>query len=259
MARRAKTCRPPGWRCAPAPWGRTPNSPLPASSPPSSTSTPPGCRNTTSEIVASKFTSRAIFYWKYQQFSVSELPMAVGVLAMVPARASGVMFSLDPQAPEDGPRLNQLGLGPGPVRGGRRHLPGPLRGEPPGGLPHQRAAGDAKSPRPWSASPEAGWRKWPCLRNRAAPLPSPTPGPDPGGDRPGPGGAFRRAPGHRMDRGRGGQPRDPPVPAPQGEHPGLCRRPPGAPGGTGGAAAPQLRRPGGGRRRGRPGPPLPPR
>jgi pyruvate,water dikinase len=52
------------------------------------------------EIVASKFTSRAIFYWKYRQFSINELPMAVGVLAMVPARASGVMFSLDPQAPE---------------------------------------------------------------------------------------------------------------------------------------------------------------
>jgi pyruvate, water dikinase len=53
------------------------------------------------EIVASKFTSRAIFYWKYQQFSVNALPMAVGVLAMVPARASGVMFSMDPHAPQD--------------------------------------------------------------------------------------------------------------------------------------------------------------
>lgn len=52
------------------------------------------------EIIASKFTPRAIFYWKYQQFSVNQLPMAVGVLAMVPARASGVMFSIDPHAPE---------------------------------------------------------------------------------------------------------------------------------------------------------------
>ena len=52
------------------------------------------------EIVASKFTARAIFYWKYRQFSINELPMAVGVLAMVPARASGVMFSVDPQAPQ---------------------------------------------------------------------------------------------------------------------------------------------------------------
>ena len=52
------------------------------------------------EIVASKFTARAIFYWKYRNFSINELPMAVGCLAMVPARASGVMFSLDPHAPE---------------------------------------------------------------------------------------------------------------------------------------------------------------
>jgi pyruvate,water dikinase len=52
------------------------------------------------EVVASKFTSRAIFYWKYKNFSLNELPMAVGCLAMVPAEASGVMFSLDPHAPE---------------------------------------------------------------------------------------------------------------------------------------------------------------
>lgn len=52
------------------------------------------------EIIASKFTSRAIFYWKYQQFSADELPMAVGCVTMIPAKASGVMFSLDPHAPE---------------------------------------------------------------------------------------------------------------------------------------------------------------
>ena len=52
------------------------------------------------EVVASKFTSRAIFYWKYKNFSLDELPMAVGCLEMVPAKASGVMFSLDPHAPE---------------------------------------------------------------------------------------------------------------------------------------------------------------
>ncbi len=52
------------------------------------------------EVVASKFTSQAIFYWKYKNFSLNELPMAVGCLEMVPAQASGVMFSLDPHAPE---------------------------------------------------------------------------------------------------------------------------------------------------------------
>ena len=71
------------------------------------------------QIVASKFTSQAIFYWKYQHFSVSELPMAVGVLAMVPARASGVMFSQDPQAPEaDHVLISSVwGLGPYAVDG----------------------------------------------------------------------------------------------------------------------------------------------
>ena len=70
-------------------------------------------------IIASKFTSRAIFYWKYQHFSASELPMAVGVLAMVPARASGVMFSQDPQAPESDRVLitSVWGLGPYAVDG----------------------------------------------------------------------------------------------------------------------------------------------
>jgi pyruvate, water dikinase len=51
------------------------------------------------KIVASKFTSRAIYYWKHHDFSVQSLPMAVGVLAMVPAKASGVMFSVDPHDP----------------------------------------------------------------------------------------------------------------------------------------------------------------
>jgi len=52
-------------------------------------------------VVASKFTPQAIFYWKYRGFSLHELPMAVGCLEMVAARASGVMFSLNPQAPAE--------------------------------------------------------------------------------------------------------------------------------------------------------------
>ncbi len=65
------------------------------------------------KIVASKFTSRAIFYWKHYNFSVQTLPMAVGVLAMVPAKASGVMFSVDPHDPaSDGVIINAIwGLG----------------------------------------------------------------------------------------------------------------------------------------------------
>lgn len=52
------------------------------------------------KIISSKFTSRAIFYWKHNKFTIQTLPMAVGVLAMVPAKASGVMFSRDPREPD---------------------------------------------------------------------------------------------------------------------------------------------------------------
>ena len=52
------------------------------------------------EVVASKFRPRAVFYWKYRDFSLGELPMAVGCVTMVPARASGIMFSRDPHEPE---------------------------------------------------------------------------------------------------------------------------------------------------------------
>lgn len=51
------------------------------------------------EVVASKFRPRAVYYWKYRQFSLSELPMAVGCLVMVPAQVSGIMFSRDPHEP----------------------------------------------------------------------------------------------------------------------------------------------------------------
>jgi pyruvate,water dikinase len=71
------------------------------------------------EVVAGKFSSQAIFYWKYQGFSVNEVPMAVGCVVMVPARASGVMFSLDPHAPEEQTVLisGVWGLGPYAVSG----------------------------------------------------------------------------------------------------------------------------------------------
>ncbi len=52
------------------------------------------------EVVASKFRPRAVFYWKYREFSLNELPMAVGCLAMAPARVSGIMFSRDPDEPQ---------------------------------------------------------------------------------------------------------------------------------------------------------------
>ncbi len=71
------------------------------------------------EVVASKFRPRAVFYWKYQEFSLSQLPMAVGCLAMVPAEVSGIMYSRDPEEP-DSPFViitAVWGLGPYAVNG----------------------------------------------------------------------------------------------------------------------------------------------
>ncbi|OGP50143.1 MAG: hypothetical protein A2Y79_07480 [Deltaproteobacteria bacterium RBG_13_43_22] len=48
------------------------------------------------EIVASKFTPRAIFYWKDKGFNEEDIAMSVGCLTMIPARTSGIMYSQDP-------------------------------------------------------------------------------------------------------------------------------------------------------------------
>lgn len=52
------------------------------------------------EVVASLFTSRAIFYYKTKGFSEEEMVMAVGVLKMVDAKAGGVIYTKDPIEPE---------------------------------------------------------------------------------------------------------------------------------------------------------------
>ena len=48
------------------------------------------------EIVASKFTPRAIFYWKDKGFNEEAIAMSVGCLSMIPARTSGIMYTQDP-------------------------------------------------------------------------------------------------------------------------------------------------------------------
>src|SRR4030066_2390627 len=53
------------------------------------------------EIIASLFTPRAIFYYKTKGLHEYEVVMSVGVLAMVDARAAGVMYTRDPNNPED--------------------------------------------------------------------------------------------------------------------------------------------------------------
>ena len=54
------------------------------------------------EIIASKFSTRAIFYFLTKGFRQEDLAMAVVCQVMVPAVASGVIYSVDPLAPESG-------------------------------------------------------------------------------------------------------------------------------------------------------------
>ncbi|MEO5356052.1 MAG: PEP-utilizing enzyme [Nitrospirae bacterium YQR-1] len=51
-------------------------------------------------VIASLFSSRAIFYYKTKGFKETDIAMAVGVLEMVNAKAGGVMYSLDPNDPQ---------------------------------------------------------------------------------------------------------------------------------------------------------------
>ncbi|HUV49977.1 MAG TPA: PEP/pyruvate-binding domain-containing protein [Anaerolineae bacterium] len=48
------------------------------------------------EIIASLFTSRAIFYCRSKGFHIENMVMAVGVVEMIDAKASGVVYSRDP-------------------------------------------------------------------------------------------------------------------------------------------------------------------
>jgi len=70
-------------------------------------------------ILASQFTPRALFYYKDKGFNIEEMAMAVGIVAMVQARASGIMYSRDPGNPkEDVILINSVwGLGPYAVGG----------------------------------------------------------------------------------------------------------------------------------------------
>jgi pyruvate,water dikinase len=50
-------------------------------------------------IMASLFTPRALFYYKDKGFHVEEMAMAVGVLAMIDAKTSGILYTRDPENP----------------------------------------------------------------------------------------------------------------------------------------------------------------
>jgi len=51
------------------------------------------------EVVASLFTSRALFYFKTKGLNESDMVMSVGVLRMIDAKAAGVIYSRDPNNP----------------------------------------------------------------------------------------------------------------------------------------------------------------
>ena len=53
------------------------------------------------EVVGSLFNQRALFYFKTKGFQDYDMVMPVGVLTMIDARAGGVMYSQDPNAPKD--------------------------------------------------------------------------------------------------------------------------------------------------------------
>lgn len=56
-------------------------------------------------VLSSQFTPRALYYYKDKGFDVEEMAMAVGVLAMVPAKVSGIMYSRDPGSPQENATL----------------------------------------------------------------------------------------------------------------------------------------------------------
>ncbi|MBW1677023.1 MAG: pyruvate, water dikinase [Deltaproteobacteria bacterium] len=52
-------------------------------------------------VLSSQFTPRALFYYKDKGFHIEEMAMAVGVLAMVESKVSGIMYSRDPGSPKE--------------------------------------------------------------------------------------------------------------------------------------------------------------
>lgn len=66
------------------------------------------------EVLASKFTPKAIYYLLSHSFQESDLAMSVGCMAMVDAAASGVTYTRDPLRPEDDALLINAVFGLGP-------------------------------------------------------------------------------------------------------------------------------------------------
>jgi Phosphoenolpyruvate synthase/pyruvate phosphate dikinase len=52
-------------------------------------------------VLASQFSPRAIYYFKSRGFEYSEIPMAVGVMAMVPVESAGIVYTRHPEIPQE--------------------------------------------------------------------------------------------------------------------------------------------------------------
>ena len=53
------------------------------------------------EVVASLFSPGALYYFKTKGFQAYEIAMSVGILEMIDAKVAGVLYTRDPNAPED--------------------------------------------------------------------------------------------------------------------------------------------------------------
>ena len=71
------------------------------------------------QVVASQFGPRAVIYYKARGLDAPRLPMAIGVVEMVDARASGVLYTRSPTAPAADAMIltGAWGLGPFTVEG----------------------------------------------------------------------------------------------------------------------------------------------
>lgn len=94
------------------------------------------------DIVASLFTPRALFYYKNKGFHEEEMAMGVTVMPLVKARASGVLFTRQPEAPEREALLINAVWGLGRYAVGGRIPPDHylVAYEPPGRILEQRLA-----------------------------------------------------------------------------------------------------------------------
>ena len=90
------------------------------------------------EILASKFTPRAIFYFLGKGFREEDLAMGTGCIAMVRARVAGVLYTVDPLNPDRRRTGHPCPLGSGPGRGGRNGNAGCIPGFQERAFPGQR-------------------------------------------------------------------------------------------------------------------------